>query len=248
MQVVPADLEPKTDIHLLAAYIAELELEVDRLRKQDAYLRQTFADELNRAKNSVRDNTLPTSAQVLFQAVDGLSALIEDLNDPTGCQLDHDEVTAIPVRPLIEHIFRWQQRQSGAAHATLHLDLSAETINWFPLRLRHIIENLISNALKFRDPEKGEARVNVRLNHQSESIELCITDNGLGIPYEESMTASQFLNRSAFRRSPGIGVGLPVVKLLIEESGGSLEVESGEGKGACFMAVLPRYDLGDYLT
>jgi signal transduction histidine kinase len=45
-----------------------------------------------------------------------------------------------------------------------------------------------------------------------------------------------------------MGVGLPVVKLLIEQSGGSLHVESSEGKGSQFVAMLPRYDLGDYLT
>ena len=45
-----------------------------------------------------------------------------------------------------------------------------------------------------------------------------------------------------------MGVGLAVVKLLIEQSGGSLYVESGEGKGSQFVALLPRFDLGDFLA
>jgi signal transduction histidine kinase len=45
-----------------------------------------------------------------------------------------------------------------------------------------------------------------------------------------------------------MGVGLPVIKLLIEQSGGLLYVESCEGKGSQFVAMLPRFDLGDYLT
>jgi hypothetical protein len=44
-----------------------------------------------------------------------------------------------------------------------------------------------------------------------------------------------------------LGVGLAVVKLLIEQSGGSLTVESSPGNGTTFLAMLPRYDVGDYL-
>jgi signal transduction histidine kinase len=177
-----------------------------------------------------------------------LAEVIQDLEDPPGCQPSRDEVTEIPVRPLVEHVFRWQQRQSGASRATLRLELSAESIKWFPARFRHILDNLISNALKYRDPDKGETRVTVLLNHRGEMIELRVTDNGLGIHCDESTTASDFLNRSAYRRSPGLGVGLSVVKLLIEQSGGSLSVDSCEGKGSNFTAVLPRYESGDYLT
>jgi len=45
-----------------------------------------------------------------------------------------------------------------------------------------------------------------------------------------------------------LGVGLGVVKLLVEQSGGSLTVDSGEGQGTTFVVVLPRYDVADYLT
>ena len=48
-------------------------------------------------------------------------------------------------------------------------------------------------------------------------------------------------------RAAGLGVFLAVVKLLVEQSGGTLTVESGEGQGTTFMAVLPRYDVDDYL-
>jgi signal transduction histidine kinase len=152
------------------------------------------------------------------------------------------------VRPLVERLFRWQQRLSEAPHAVLHLELSAEFINWFPVRFRHILDNLLSNALRYRDPHKGESRVAVLLSHHAELLELRVTDNGLGLPTDGLVTASEYLNRSAYLRSPGMGVGLAVVKLLIEQSGGSFYVESDEGKGSQFVALLPRFDVGDYLT
>jgi signal transduction histidine kinase len=193
--------------------------------------------------------SLPAETSTRLQrSIGKLSAVIEDLDDSPADHPARDRVTAIPVRPLVEQVFRWQQRLTSAPHAVLHLELSAESINWFPARFRHILDNLVSNALKYRDPVKGQSRVTVLLNHRTESIEVRVTDNGLGIPTEGSTSASQFLNRSAHERSQGMGVGLPVVKLLIEQSGGSLRVESHAGNGSQFVAMLPRYDLGDYLT
>jgi signal transduction histidine kinase len=249
MRVSPPEFHQASNNHLLVAYIAELELEVDRLRKERQYVHHAFGEELNRVKRALDVGSLPADpSATVCRALVELAEVIQDLEDPPGCQPSRDEVTEIPVRPLVEHVFRWQQRQSGASRATLRLELSAESIKWFPARFRHILDNLISNALKYRDPDKGETRVTVLLNHRGEMIELRVTDNGLGIHCDESTTASDFLNRSAYRRSPGLGVGLSVVKLLIEQSGGSLSVDSCEGKGSNFTAVLPRYESGDYLT
>jgi len=184
----------------------------------------------------------------LSRNLDELSAVMRDLDEPPGYHPAHDQVIAIAVRPLIEQVFRWQQRLSAAPRAILHMELSTETINWFPARFRHVLDNLISNALKYRDLTKGECRVTVTLNHRQESIELRVVDNGLGMPWDKRTAAFELFYRSAPMRDAGIGVGLAVVKLLIEQSGGSLTVESGEGKGSNFIVSLPRYDVGDYLT
>jgi signal transduction histidine kinase len=57
----------------------------------------------------------------------------------------------------------------------------------------------------------------------------------------------QLFHRAAPARAAGLGVGLAVVKLLVEQSGGTLTVDSGEGQGTTFVAILPRYDMDDYL-
>lgn len=249
MRISPPDFNPGPSVHQLVAYVADLELEVDRLRKQDQYVRHQFGREIANVRDVLGDSSLPDSqTKVLEDAMNSLTAVIDDLEEPITSHPAHDQVAAIAVRPLIEQVFRWQLRLLETPHAVLHLELSAESINWFPIRFRHILENLLSNALKYRDLDKGESRVAVLLNHHAESLELRITDNGLGMPTAGLMTASEFLNRSAYQRSPGTGVGLAVVKLLIEQSGGALYVESDEGKGTQFVAMLPRFDLGDYLS
>ena len=54
--------------------------------------------------------------------------------------------------------------------------------------------------------------------------------------------------RAAPTRAAGLGVGLAVVKLLVQQSGGTLTVDSGEGQGTTFLAVLPHYDVDDFLV
>ena len=229
--------------------MADLELEVDRLRKQGQFLRQETNDTIGRIQGALSDRTLPDeTSSGISQAVDDFLAVLRDLHDPPGYHPAHDQVTAIAVRPLVEQVFRWQQRLSGAPHSILHLELTAESVNWFPARFRHVVDNLISNALRYRDPNKGEARVGVTVNRLPDAIELRVTDNGLGMPWNKRTEAFELYYRAAPLHSSGLGVGLAVVKLLIEQSGGSLTVESGEGKGTNFIAVLPRFDVGDFLT
>jgi signal transduction histidine kinase len=236
-------------LNQLVAYIASLELEVDRLRKQDKYLRHVFGHEIDCVKDILRRTPLPhASSTTLHDAISELNSVIDDLNDSPSRHPAQDQVIAIALRPLIERAFRWQQRLTEARHAVLHLELSAESVNWFPVRFRHILDNLLSNALKFRDPGKGESRVVVQVDHHAERLVLRVSDNGQGMPAQGFENSSNYLDRSTYERTPGTAVGLSVVKLLIEQSGGSLYVESDEGKGSQFVAMLPRFDVGDYLT
>jgi signal transduction histidine kinase len=246
--ISPPDFNPSSNGHLLLAYVADLELEVDRLRKQGQFLRHAVSEQLSHMRSALAKISSADPTSGLSQNLDELSAVLRDLDEPPGYHPAHDQVIAIAVRPLIEQVFRWQQRLSEAPRAVLHMELSTETINWFPARFRHVLDNLISNALKYRDPTKGETRVTVTLNHRHESIELRVVDNGLGMPWDKRTAAFELFYRSAPMRDAGLGVGLAVVKLLIEQSGGSLTVESGDGKGSNFSVSLPRYDVGDYLT
>ena len=249
MNISPTKLSPSSNDHLLLAYVADLELEVDRLRKQGQFLRNSVAEELTSIRTALGSDASPADQSTSVTcALDELADVMRDLHDPPGYHPADDQVIAIALRPLVEQVFRWQQRLLGAKRAILHMELSTDSINWFPARFRHILDNLLSNALKYRDPDKGECRVTVILNHWADTIELRVTDNGLGMPCEDYTESLELSFRSAPDRDSGLGVGLAVVKLLVEQSGGSLNVESGDGKGSNFIVVLPRYDVGDFLT
>ncbi|HVK10078.1 MAG TPA: ATP-binding protein [Gemmataceae bacterium] len=245
MQPVTTDRRPALpDTHLLLTYVADLELEVDRLRKQGQFLRHEVRDGLRRIE---RLSAGPAAPAELAAAARDLDAVLRDLDDTPGYHPAHDQVVAVAVRPLVEQVFRWQRRLTGNADVTLRLELEVDHVEWFPARLRHILDNLFSNALRYRDPVKGEAWVLLGLRAADTAYEFRVSDNGMGLPVDDRR-AFELLSRAAPVRAAGLGVGLPVVKLLVEGSGGTLEVRSEEGRGTDFVLTLPRYDIDDFLT
>jgi signal transduction histidine kinase len=235
----------------LLAYVADLELEVDRLRRQSQFVQHEVRKTLKRIRLLCAD--APPGGDALSrlsevgQAAKHLAAVARDLREPPGYHPAHDQVVAIAVRPLIEQVFRWQQRLAGATQVALRVALESEHVEWFPGRLRHILDNLLSNALKYRDPDKAEARVEVGLRVSPGGYELRVTDNGVGLPSRDCAEVFELFYRAAPARAAGLGVGLPVAKMLVEQSGGTLTADSGVAQGSTFVAVLPRYDLEDYL-
>jgi signal transduction histidine kinase len=253
MRQHPTDSAPITsNIHLLLAYVADLELEVDRLRKQGQFVRHEARRTLKRIRLLCADAAAaadgPPQLGEVGQAAGQLAAVLHDLHEPPGYHPAHDQVVAIAVRPLVEQVFRWQRRLEGAPQVALELELECEHVEWFPARLRHILDNLLSNALKYRDPDKAGAWVRLRLRASPEGYELRVSDNGVGLtPSDSPAQVFELFYRAAPARAAGLDVGLAVVKLLVEQSGGTLTVDSGEGQGTTFVAVLPRYDVDDYL-
>jgi signal transduction histidine kinase len=241
-----------TERLVLRAYVADLELEVDRLRKQGQFVSQQMRETLKRIRQlcatgpRVRDAPPPLAE--IEEAAAGLAAVLRDAQELPGYHPAHDQVTAIAVRPLAEKVFRWQQRLLGAPQAALYLELEVEHVEWFPARMRHILDNLISNALKYRDPAKAEAWVRLGLRASPDGYQLRVSDNGVGLPPGDHAELFELFYRAAPARAAGLGVGLAVVKLLVEQSGGTLTADSVEGQGSSFVALLPRYDLEDFLS
>ena len=107
-----------------------------------------------------------------------------------------------------------------------------------PARLRQILSNLISNALKFT--EAGEIRV--AITHADGQLSIVVSDTGVGIS-QDSLSAlfSMFTqaDSSTTRRFGGTGLGLAICRELAELMGGSIEATSEPGRGSTFTVVLP---------
>jgi signal transduction histidine kinase len=230
------------------SYVAGLELAVDRLRKQWRILHLEAIDAIRHIE-CVCDNsgTAPAEGLKEIKTITGKFAeTLQDLDDPE-LEQGPDRVAEIAFRPLVEKVFHRHRRLSGLNNVQLQLELGCEYISWFPGRLRHIVENLISNSMKYSDPAKGEARIQVGLRRCAGGYELRITDNGLGLSCDAQSRLFELFDRAAAPHLIHPIVGLAVLKLLIEESGGTLSVASVENQGAAFVAFLPRFAVEDSL-
>lgn len=104
-------------------------------------------------------------------------------------------------------------------------------------RLRQVIANLLDNALKYT-PSYGA--VVLKLERQPGKITLLVTDTGPGVPLEDQPRIWTRLYRGdKSRTARGVGLGLSLVKAIVEAHGGSVGVESREGCGATFQVTLP---------
>lgn len=152
------------------------------------------------------------------------------------------EVCSVEMGQIIEAVVEGLR---PAAHArNIHLQTTIDPrsgpISGDPDRLQQIIWNLLSNAIKFT-PEGG--RVEVRLEHCNSQVEITISDTGRGIDPELLLHVfdrfRQF-DSSSRRRHGGLGLGLSIVRQLVELHGGTVTAESpGAGAGTTFKVVLP---------
>jgi signal transduction histidine kinase len=130
------------------------------------------------------------------------------------------------------------------AAADRHIDMTVHVRDDADLigdkqRLAQVIDNLLSNALKFT-PSKGSVGISVIARGDTVLIE--VKDSGIGISAadQKKLFTRFFRTEAAMRKAiKGTGLGLSIVKAIVEGHGGEITVESAEGKGATFRVVLP---------
>lgn len=113
------------------------------------------------------------------------------------------------------------------------------TIKVYRMPLQQILYNLISNAIKHHDKEKGHVKVDVK--EKGNFYEFCVEDDGPGIPkaYHEKIF-EMFQTLKPRDEVEGSGIGLAIVKKTIKLQGGELFLESEEGKGSHFRFTWPK--------
>lgn len=108
-----------------------------------------------------------------------------------------------------------------------------------PVQLGQLFQNLIGNAIKFRNAEPPEIRVEVE--ELGESYRFSVKDNGIGIDPQYAERIFQVFQRLHTKQQyPGTGIGLAICKKIVERHGGTIVVESQPGHGAAFRFTIPK--------
>ncbi|MCA9846456.1 MAG: HAMP domain-containing protein [Dehalococcoidia bacterium] len=131
------------------------------------------------------------------------------------------------------------QPSAVAAGVTLETDGNAEpAVAWCDEpRIRHVIENLVQNAIKFSLPD-GEVYVSARAG--AHEVTVTVTDQGLGImPADQQRVFEKFYRAPGSERVGGTGLGLPIAKLIVDLHGGRIWIESDGASGTTARFTVP---------
>jgi len=190
------------------------------------------------------NDEVPDAIEVILRNARGQSQLIEDL-------LDLSRIVSGKVRLDVQHVdlsavatdavesFKPAAAARGV-RLTSVLDPLVGPIRGDPARLQQVVWNLLSNAVKFT-PKGG--KVEIALERISSHVEIVVSDTGEGISAEflpYVFDRFRQADPSSTRRHAGLGIGLSIVRQLVEMHGGTVRADSlGVGQGSTFIVSLP---------
>ena len=177
----------------------------------------------------------------MLEAGDKLLNLVNDILDLSTIEagymeLETKEINAeAMLRSLHDLVLEWTRKEDITLIYTSSLEMG--TLQADETRLKQALLNLINNAIRYT-PAGG--KIELAAERHDDSIHLIVRDNGEGIPQDKMDTIMDpFVQLKDKHHQKGAGLGLTLTKSIIELHGGTLEIQSEEGKGTEVRCVLP---------
>jgi len=186
------------------------------------------------------------SVNTIFKSGAHLLSLINDILDLSKVESGKLELNPEPVnvREFCESCLQFVGAQATQKNIAVSLDSDqcSATIEADPKRLKQILVNLLTNAVKFT-PENGRIGLKVTTPSEEQMVQFTVWDTGIGIaPEDERLLFRSFsqIDSGLTRAQEGTGLGLVLVARLVELHGGSVTLESKVGSGSRFIVRLPQ--------
>lgn len=195
---------------LFNTLITEIELENDQIP-----LKSMIEASFERFKNTIRDLTEITKVQ----------------------KEDPEDLEVVNLSEILDEVLTGIKDQIQKYKAEIKSDFQVPEIEFSRKYLRSICYNLISNAIKYSAPDRRPI-VTLSTTKDNEFTVFTISDNGLGISSQNRKKIFQMFKR-LHDHVEGTGIGLYIVKRIVDNSGGRLDVESELGKGTSFRVYFP---------
>jgi two-component system, OmpR family, sensor kinase len=212
------------------------------LRTPLAVLRGDMELALRRERTSEEyQRTLSSNLEEVIR----LSRLVEDLLMLARADAGRVELRCEPVnltelcQKMAEYIAPLAEQREQTLN--YHVPAQAVRVHADVHRIKQLLLNLLDNAIKYTDPQ---GTITLTLTTEAQEAVLAVADTGRGIPPEDvPHVFERFFRRSAKtsdRSAPGSGLGLSIVKWIVEAHGGKIDVQSQLGVGTTFTVRLPR--------
>jgi PAS domain S-box-containing protein len=180
------------------------------------------------------------------EGVQQLVSIVEDILFMTRSDLGQFQIKQqeVHLQSLARQVLRSLKHQAIKAEVALSLDISAHAPPLYadPQRIKQVLSNLVTNAIKFTAPG-GTVTVKMHV-YNEEFATILVADTGYGIPPEDRPHIFERFyqsNHSQQSKMGGYGLGLPIAKLIVEQHGGVLNFETTVNKGTTFFFTIPLY-------
>jgi len=173
--------------------------------------------------------------QEIRDAVGRMTDLIDSLLEFSKGR-DTLSLSYMSVEDTMQHAIRSVLKHPSVQDVAINLSCRGRREGWFDSnKLERVFYNLILNACQAVIP--GLGRVDVKIQEQAQSLEIRISDNGAGIP--EHLHQKIFEPFVSHAKEHGIGLGLTIGQMLLEQHGGTIKLESSSPGGTTFQVILP---------
>ena len=246
--------ESRTHADELSATVVQLQ-ELDRLKSEfiqnvSHELRTPlavihgYATMLDDGELGDLDRQQKETMSIISQRVQSLCDMVEDITLMMGIEANPLEPEPVSLNQLLRGAMRDFLQVMERAQLTLYTEIPHELppVHGSAVYLRRAIDNLLNNAVKFT-PVGGT--ITVRLRRENDRLVLQILDTGIGIPPDQQKRIfGRFyqVDGSAQRRYGGMGLGLALVKEVIDTHGGTIRLKSEMDKGTVFTVTLPIFE------
>lgn len=184
----------------------------------------------------------PERLQGCYEEIGRITGLVVDLErlakvENENLKLEKADMDLLELARTVAGNFESESQKKNIA---LKVEGTESHVNADKDRLNQVLANLLSNAIKYT-PENGEIRVTVQ-NTDKNSI-VAVKDNGIGIPKRDLPFIFERFYRtdvSRNRSTGGAGIGLVIVKSIVNAHGGTIEADSHPEQGSCFTVTLPK--------
>jgi signal transduction histidine kinase len=200
-----------------------------------------YSSTLIRRADRIPPETQREFLHTIVQECDRLNRLTVDLLDITRIEEGRSlevHLGLVSLRPLVDRVVQSQQAQVQGHTFDVDLPPTVAVIIADEDKLEQILVNLVNNAIKY-SPRGGPVRIGAR--RREGRVEISVQDEGIGIPPDQIPELFQRYHRTgASRRIKGIGIGLYLVRHLVEAHGGEIRAASTPGQGTVFTFTLPQ--------
>lgn len=192
------------------------------------------------AKHDAQDGKQTGILEMMQDSITKLERFIKDVINYSRNSRTSVAYTSIHLNTLVCEIIEDLRLSGTRKEIRFNVDIPKQTTILSDLtRLKIVLNNLISNAIKFqKEDEAVQPCVDIAFSASDSSYLLTVSDNGIGIPKDYTGKVFDMFYR-ANQDSNGSGLGLYILKETVEKLGGSVRVESTEGEGTSFYVELP---------